>query len=89
MDVCEFRFSARFTMTLEYVHKSLLKKAKERDQQEEEQERGLKVNFICADLDDYELLEDAYDLVINFYYLNLMRTSKAYPHNKNSPLSIT
>lgn len=28
-----------FTMTLEYVHKSLLKKAKERDQQEEEQER--------------------------------------------------
>ncbi|MCY0866033.1 MAG: class I SAM-dependent methyltransferase [Aquificaceae bacterium] len=37
---------------------------------QEAEARGLKVNFICADLDDYELLENTYDLVINFYYLN-------------------
>lgn len=32
--------------------------------------KGVRVNFICADLDDFELEEDAYTLVINFYYLN-------------------
>lgn len=32
--------------------------------------RNLEVNFLCADLDDYQLLENTYDLVINFYYLN-------------------
>lgn len=37
---------------------------------EEAKRRGLKVNFICADLEDYKLPEDTYDLVINFYYLN-------------------
>lgn len=37
---------------------------------QEAKKRGLKVNFICADLESYELLEDTYDLIINFYYLN-------------------
>lgn len=37
---------------------------------QEAKARGLNINFVCADLDHYELLEDSYHLVINFYYLN-------------------
>ncbi len=33
-------------------------------------ERNLKVNFICADLDYFVLKEDTYTLIVNFYYLN-------------------
>ncbi len=37
---------------------------------EEAKRRGLEVNFICADLENYKLSEDTYHLVINFYYLS-------------------
>ncbi len=33
-------------------------------------EEGLYVNFIRADLDEYDLPENTYDLVVVFYYLN-------------------
>ncbi|WP_340695068.1 class I SAM-dependent methyltransferase [Hydrogenobacter thermophilus] len=33
-------------------------------------DEGVNVNFMCADLDDYALPQNTYNLIINFYYLN-------------------
>lgn len=38
--------------------------------EEKARREGVNVNFLCADLDEYTLPENTYDLIINFYYLN-------------------
>jgi len=60
-------FLAEQGFTVDAIDISIIALKKARRQANE---RNLKVNFICADLDYFTLRENTYTLIVNFYYLN-------------------